>query len=176
MAAPARLAALKQLQCAVFQTTYNPTSARTGAKYLRARLRGPAMVRYYPETLDITSMRKGRAANFMVDFAERQRLQDVEDKKARGKGTPTKAKSSGTFFGLLWGERAKEPLLFFQRTVGARNANGRAWLHIDNIIIEYNITTQSYFFPLHATMVPDISTGPYPQRGRKVRVLPSGQG
>jgi small subunit ribosomal protein S33 len=125
MAAPARLAALKQLQCSIFQTSYNPTSMRTGAKYLRARLRGPSMAAYYPEILNITEMRKSnRAAQFMVDFAERQRLQDVEDKKARGKGTPTKAKSSGAYrtYLLEYGVLMSTCL---QRTAGVPRGSGR---------------------------------------------------
>ncbi|KAL6297911.1 hypothetical protein BKA93DRAFT_754550 [Sparassis latifolia] len=36
---PSRLAALTRLQCAIFQTSYNPPSVLTGAKYLRASLR-----------------------------------------------------------------------------------------------------------------------------------------
>jgi small subunit ribosomal protein S33 len=91
-----RLGALKALQCALFQTAYNPTSARTGAKYLRARLRGPALVRYYPKTLRLADLRKTKlGAEFLADEGEEQRIQDVEDKKARGKGPPPKTKEKG---------------------------------------------------------------------------------
>ncbi|KAJ9109192.1 hypothetical protein QFC21_000521 [Naganishia friedmannii] len=38
--------ALHLLRCQVFQTTYNPLAVRTGAKYLKKRLRGQAMVDY----------------------------------------------------------------------------------------------------------------------------------
>jgi small subunit ribosomal protein S33 len=91
--APSRLAALRQLQCAVFQTSYNPTSVRTGAKYLRARLRGPSMVKYYPKQVSIAQlMRQGLD---LVNQEEEQRLQDAADRKARGKGAPPKAKEKG---------------------------------------------------------------------------------
>lgn len=53
------------------------------------------MVNYYPEELTVTQLR--RETGWRIDDqAELQRLQDVEDKKQRGKGTPKKAKSKGT--------------------------------------------------------------------------------
>lgn len=94
--APSRLAALTRLRCEIFQTSYNPTSIRTGAKYLRARLRGPSMIQYYPEELTVARFNR-MGGNFKVqDWAEYQRLADVEEKKRRGKGAPKKAKSPGT--------------------------------------------------------------------------------
>ncbi|KAJ8508178.1 hypothetical protein ONZ45_g9516 [Pleurotus djamor] len=93
MAAPARLAALKSLRCSIFQTSYNPTSMRTGAKYLRARLRGPAMNEYYPVALNLSKIAREFPELEIVDPDEEQRLQDVEDKRKRGKGAPKKAKS-----------------------------------------------------------------------------------
>lgn len=96
--APSRFAALVKTRCAVFQTSYNPTSVRTGAKYLRARLRGPSMVNYYPPTLSLSSIIREFPEMELVDAAERQRLQDVEDRKKRGKGAPKKAKSKGPSF------------------------------------------------------------------------------
>jgi small subunit ribosomal protein S33 len=94
--ARARLLDLARLRCSIFNTTFNPTSTRTGAKYLRARLRGPSMVQYYPERL---SMRHLNAmfpeAPSIPDLKEMQRVEDVETKKARGKGAPKKAKSKG---------------------------------------------------------------------------------
>ena len=95
--APSRLAALTRLRSVVFQTSYNPTSQRTGAKYLKRRLRGPAMVDYYPEQLSISLLNKQFEGLNLVDEAEEQRLQDVADKKKRGKGAPKKAKSAGLF-------------------------------------------------------------------------------
>ena len=93
-----RLAALTKLRCSIFQTSYNPTSVRTGAKYLRARLRGPSMINYYPLPLSIAELNR-MAPNEMKlrDPAEEERLQDVEDRKKRGKGAPRKAKSKGRY-------------------------------------------------------------------------------
>ncbi|KAF9793326.1 mitochondrial ribosomal subunit S27-domain-containing protein [Thelephora terrestris] len=91
--APSRLAALVKTRCAVFQTSYNPTSVRTGAKYLRARLRGPSMMNYYPPTLSLSSVIRQFPEMELVDAVEQQRLQDIEDRKKRGKGAPKKAKS-----------------------------------------------------------------------------------
>ena len=93
--APSRLAALAKTRCTVFQTSYNPTSVRTGAKYLRARLRGPSMMNYYPPTLSLSSIIRQFPEMELVDATEQQRLQDVEDRKKRGKGAPKKAKSKG---------------------------------------------------------------------------------
>lgn len=50
-AAAARIAALTELRATVFGTTYNPLSLRTGSKILKARLRGPSMLRYYGERM-----------------------------------------------------------------------------------------------------------------------------
>ncbi|KAI8974239.1 mitochondrial ribosomal subunit S27-domain-containing protein [Trametes punicea] len=91
--APSRLAALTRLRCEIFQTAYNPTSVRTGAKYLRARLRGPSMIRYYPEQLTVAQFNRMSGDFKIRDWEEYQRLADVEEKKRRGKGAPKKAKS-----------------------------------------------------------------------------------
>ena len=105
--APSRLAALTRLRCEIFQTAYNPTSVRTGAKYLRARLRGPSMINYYPEQLTVPRFNR-MAGNFKVqDWDEYQRLADVEEQKRRGKGAPKKAKTEGMYlflqcFFLFW--------------------------------------------------------------------------
>lgn len=90
-----KLAALTKLRCEIFQTSYNPTAVRTGAKYLRARLRGPSMLKYYPPVVSIAQMRKGNPDWEIEDFDELQRVSDVEYKKKRGKGAPKKAKSKG---------------------------------------------------------------------------------
>lgn len=95
MASPSRLAALTRLRSIVFQTSYNPTSQRTGAKYLKRRLRGPSMIDYYPRQLSISAINKEFRGLDLVDEDEEQRLRDVADKKKRGKGAPRKAKSAG---------------------------------------------------------------------------------
>jgi hypothetical protein len=40
---------LSSLRSSIFQTLSNPTSARTGSKYLRRRLVGPSLIKYYPK-------------------------------------------------------------------------------------------------------------------------------
>jgi len=92
--APSRLAALTRLRSIIFQTSYNPTSQRTGAKYLKRRLRGPSMIEYYPNQLSISSINREVQGLNLIDEDEEQRLQDVADKKKRGKGAPKKAKSA----------------------------------------------------------------------------------
>jgi small subunit ribosomal protein S33 len=93
--APARLAALTRLRCNIFQTSYNPTSIRTGAKYLRRRLIGPSLLKYYPEELDIAQALREFRELKILNEAEEQRLMDVEDRKARGKGAPKKVRTKG---------------------------------------------------------------------------------
>ncbi|KAF5392713.1 hypothetical protein D9757_000835 [Collybiopsis confluens] len=90
---PSRLAKLTRLRCSIFQTIYNPTGVRTGAKYLRARLRGPAMMSYYPPTLNLAQVARMYPELEIEDEDEAQRLQDIDDRKKRGKGAPKKAKT-----------------------------------------------------------------------------------
>ncbi|KAG5350766.1 hypothetical protein C0989_009356 [Termitomyces sp. Mn162] len=66
---------------------------RTGAKYLRARLRGPSMLKYYPPVINIAQLARKYPELELVDEDEEQRLQDIEDRKKRGKGAPKKAKT-----------------------------------------------------------------------------------
>lgn len=93
---PSRINAINRLRCSIFQTSYNPTSVRTGAKYLRARLRGPSMVKYYANIPSIPRLIKEFPEVGWVNHAEQVRFQDIEDHKARGKGVPKKAKTPGT--------------------------------------------------------------------------------
>ncbi|KAF8888227.1 mitochondrial ribosomal subunit S27-domain-containing protein [Infundibulicybe gibba] len=90
---PSRLTQLTKLRCSIFQTAYNPTGLRTGAKYLRARLRGPAMVSYYPAEVNLSQIARAYPELEIVDEVEEQRMVDVEEKKKRGKGAPKKAKT-----------------------------------------------------------------------------------
>ena len=94
---PARLAALTKLRCSVLQTSYNPQSLRTGAKYLKARLRGPSMLSYYPQSFDMAQIIRQNPALELVDEDEEERVNDVLDRKKRGKGAPRKARSKGVF-------------------------------------------------------------------------------
>ena len=93
--APSRLAVIQRLRCSLFATAYNPTALRTGAKYLRARLRGPSMVKYYPKFVEISEAKRRCKGVELVDEDEVQRLQDLADLRKRGKGAPKKAKSEG---------------------------------------------------------------------------------
>ncbi|KAF8344130.1 uncharacterized protein EI90DRAFT_3028370 [Cantharellus anzutake] len=97
---------LEKLRSEIFQTSFNPTSTRSGAKYLRSRLRGPSMINYYPAQLSIRrvngviselyreALRKDKLTPppiYLEDTKELQRLEDVAALKARGKGKPAKA-------------------------------------------------------------------------------------
>jgi hypothetical protein len=54
------------------------------------------MVNYYPETLTVAKLRASTGYKWdLLDAAEVQRLEDIEFNKARGKGTPKKAKNAG---------------------------------------------------------------------------------
>ena len=50
---------------------------------------------YYPPTLSLSSIIRQFPEMGLVNTVEQQRLQDIEDRKKRGKGTPKKAKSKG---------------------------------------------------------------------------------
>ncbi|PWN41044.1 hypothetical protein IE81DRAFT_275513, partial [Ceraceosorus guamensis] len=74
----------------------NPGGVRTGSKILRARLRGPSMLRYYPPTLNLRSVNmlgrelEGDLWRDVVDWNERQRLADLDKAKHYGKNPPKK--------------------------------------------------------------------------------------
>jgi len=94
--APSRLAALTKLRCGIFQTTYNPQALRTGAKYLKQKLRGPAIVNYYPTKLNISLLSRKFKELDLIDEAEVERFEDVSIRQKRGKGAPKKARTKGT--------------------------------------------------------------------------------
>ncbi|PPR08242.1 hypothetical protein CVT24_001284 [Panaeolus cyanescens] len=115
-----RLAALTKLRCSIFQTSYNPQNLRTGAKYLRSRLRGPSMVAYYPDQFNIPKIIRQYPELEMVNEDEEERLQDVIDRKKRGKGAPKKAKTKSALSHLSYSDQsnfvafqATSPLLVF---------------------------------------------------------------
>ncbi|KAK4053036.1 mitochondral 37S ribosomal protein S27 [Microbotryomycetes sp. JL201] len=99
----ARLQQLVKLRAQVFGTTYNPDSLRTGSKVLKARLRGPAMLRYYGDRLSgWAGLNKAVPGLNLIDHEENQsyhslerflnmvRLIDLEARRKRGKVTPKK--------------------------------------------------------------------------------------
>jgi len=96
-----RLTALLKLRSSIFQTAWNPTGIRTGAKYVRRKLVGPAMASYYPTRINLSRIVRKYPELEMVDEDELERQEDVAAKRKRGKGAPKKAKSkctSGTTF------------------------------------------------------------------------------
>jgi hypothetical protein len=53
------------------------------------------MVKYYTPEANIAQIMRQWPELEIINFAEEERLQDVEDKKKRGKGAPKKAKDKG---------------------------------------------------------------------------------
>jgi small subunit ribosomal protein S33 len=98
MATQSRLAALNRLRCSIFHTSYNPNCLRTGAKYLSARLKGPSLIKYYPQQLDFARIIREFPELEFVDAKEEQRLIDVEERKKRGKGAPKKNKKGECWY------------------------------------------------------------------------------
>ena len=87
----ARVQALKKLSSAIFGTTYNPSASRNGNKILRQRLRGPALLDYYPATqVRLSSVVRAFPELKLVDEEEEVRKQDIDALKRRGKGAPKK--------------------------------------------------------------------------------------
>ena len=59
------------------------------------------MVSYYPASFNISEIVRKYPELEMVDEDEVERLEDVIEKKKRGKGAPKKAKSKGIFTALF---------------------------------------------------------------------------
>ncbi|GAA5931789.1 mitochondrial 37S ribosomal protein mS33 RSM27 [Sporobolomyces koalae] len=86
-----RLQQLVKLRSEVFGTTYNPESLRTGSKILKARLRGPAMLRYYGQRFTgFAGLQKAIPGLQLRDIHEETRLADLEAMRKRGKVKPKK--------------------------------------------------------------------------------------
>ncbi|KAF9581706.1 hypothetical protein BGW38_001172 [Lunasporangiospora selenospora] len=87
-----KLALLNKLSCSIFGNIYNPQGFRTGNKILRARLVGPTINSYYPNVKMIKPREISRMAPEMnlIDQAEKTRLEDLAERKKRGKGPPKK--------------------------------------------------------------------------------------
>ncbi|GAA5992790.1 hypothetical protein JCM5350_002268 [Sporobolomyces pararoseus] len=80
-----------KLRSEIFGTTYNPESLRTGSKVLKARLRGPAMLRYYGERFTgWAGLEKAIPGLQLKDIYEETRLADLEAMRKRGKVKPKK--------------------------------------------------------------------------------------
>jgi small subunit ribosomal protein S33 len=84
-----------QAQCRIFNTIFNPTSARLGNKILRQRLRGPALAAYYPRRVaTFPELKKLYPGWEMYDEKEEDRLEHIQILKAKGKGAPKKKKTA----------------------------------------------------------------------------------
>ena len=95
MALAKRLVELQKVSCSVFGTTFNPTGARLGNRVLRQRLRGPALLDYYPDRYIVAdTLRKLRRLDpdtfSAKSLHEENRVADIETRRRRGKGTPKK--------------------------------------------------------------------------------------
>ena len=62
------------------------------------------MISYYPESFNINKIVKSYPQLEMVDEDEVERLEDIADRRRRGKGAPKKARRKGweLFFHLSW--------------------------------------------------------------------------
>jgi hypothetical protein len=78
---------LSELRSGIFGTAHNPSNARTGAKYLRRRLKGPSAVAYYPKTLRLATINAetpwNRFANWEGTWAVAQGAETQEGEEAR---------------------------------------------------------------------------------------------
>ncbi|KAJ9092322.1 hypothetical protein QFC19_008756 [Naganishia cerealis] len=84
--------ALHLLRCQVFQTTYNPSAIRTGAKYLKKRLRGEAMIDYITPSpaLDIARGNDNYMQRVKEGTSSLTKLRQImEDPEFRIEGRPT---------------------------------------------------------------------------------------
>lgn len=87
-----------QLQCSIFNTTFNPERTRLGNKVLRQRLKGHILASYYPPKVDvIQALRKDYPECNVEDEREEMRLEAVDAKRARGKGAPKKRTKEGKY-------------------------------------------------------------------------------
>ncbi|KAK6000087.1 hypothetical protein QM012_004075 [Aureobasidium pullulans] len=86
---------LMETQCAIFNTTYNPSALRTGNSVLRQRLRGPAMAAYYPRRVArFADLQKAYSGFETYDDFEEDRVEHVQISKSRGKGAPKKKRTA----------------------------------------------------------------------------------
>lgn len=95
MSTASKITTLNKLSCAIFGNIYNPNGLRTGNKILRERLVGPTVNSYYPNVKQIKLREITRMVPEMnlIDQSEKVRLEDLSEKKKRGKGPPKKGKA-----------------------------------------------------------------------------------
>lgn len=91
-----RLMEAKKVAAGIFQSQWNPTNIRNGAKVLRAPLRGPKVALYYGKNEDTPTFKDFREwfpELGLTDPKEEYRLKMVRDRKKRNKGAPKKKTS-----------------------------------------------------------------------------------
>ena len=87
------------------------------------------MVNYYPPEIRVSSLARQYPELELVDEDEEQRLQDVEDKKRRGKGPPKKAKTKGACILRQFRLRGLVNVIFFlQPTADGLKESGSPFL------------------------------------------------
>lgn len=98
----AHLTNIHQVQCRVFNRTFNPDRLRLGNKILRQRLKGPTLASYYPPRFRVIQELRRAYPDFEIeDEAEKERLEKLERQKARGKGAPKKRRTKAGLSELL---------------------------------------------------------------------------
>lgn len=93
-----RLLKLAEVSAKIFDQNFNPTNARTGAKILSQRLKGPSIAKYYgnPDFLKFKHLKKLYPGMNFVDEEEQYRLTMIDLRKRRGKGAPTKKREASS--------------------------------------------------------------------------------
>ncbi|ODQ77411.1 hypothetical protein BABINDRAFT_169274 [Babjeviella inositovora NRRL Y-12698] len=90
-----RLAQLIKLSCGVFNEVYNPTQIRTGAKYLKRKLKGHVTGSYYtpnsfPSVYDLKKHFPKEIQHRFITNEDKYKLHMTLARKRRGKGKPKK--------------------------------------------------------------------------------------
>lgn len=89
------VADIPQVQCKVFNTTFNPERLRLGSRILHQRLKGPAVASYYPPRIGtIKQLRALYPQNQIIDEEEEDWLEHLNVARSRGKGTPKKKRTA----------------------------------------------------------------------------------
>lgn len=83
-----------QVQCRIFNSTFNPQGLRLGNKVLRQRLRGPSVAAYYPRRIGTIKQFRQKYPDYEIeDEHEEERVDKIRQLKLRGKGAPKKKRS-----------------------------------------------------------------------------------
>lgn len=84
-----------QVQCRIYNHTFNPECIRTGNKVLRQRLIGPSVANYYPKrSVSLKEMMGMYPYLETFDEDEADRIDNLTIIKARGKGAPKKKRTA----------------------------------------------------------------------------------